>query len=208
MSFQFIHIPKCAGNYIYKLFNKQWIGHVPMVHSQQITMTIIRHPIEFYKSLYYFLKDSSKNILNYQKYIARNESLNSFIRLVCNGTRLKDYCKLHNLTVNTPYDQFHIDANNDYGLFTNYVAYLLNPNQYKSIDSILDYISTNVEILKFENLERDLDQFISKTNSSYNKDCKGKVFNASDKPELMEELEEDTIQLIETCEDNIIKRFY
>ena len=204
MSFDFVHIPKTAGTYILKLFNKPWRGHVPANSDSDVIMTVIRHPVAFYTSLYHFFRDPSKNINNYAKHIAQKEDINTFIRTMIDGKCLKRYCRDHQLSVNVAYDQFHIDQENEYGLLMNYLMFFFNCT---SVSDTFSFLDERVDVLLYENLEQELEDFIKKYHLSVNATVRGVFINRTSKSSRSV-IDKEVVKLINDRERAVIGKYY
>lgn len=181
---QFIHIPKCAGNYVYSYFPNinRWKGHLPMTKNQigNCNFTIVRNPIDFYISLYFFFKNDPV-VNNNMKFIARrSKDINEFISVVIDGESLRSWYINNSISCNVNYDHVN-DPQNKYGLFTNYLRYQCNPNKLSDIKDVYIFMKENIEIIKFETLQEELDALAEKYNIYRNTNIRGHKHNVSHK---------------------------
>lgn len=198
----FIHIPKSAGHFVNKyFFQTNSPGHVPYRENKH-NFTILRNPEEFYQSLYYYWKNQTRHF-NKLFVLAHEYTLNEFVYILCNLELLKQIVIQRNLQL-TPYDEFVMNNFSQYGLYTGYIMYFCNPNNYTVIDSVLNFMRENISILHFSHLHQDLRNFCSKYSIPIKDKYFDQVINKSIKVD-QQILSQETLQLVNKKDKQIIQ---
>lgn len=186
----FIHIPKSAGTYISNVLGCQK-NHAPVkLRYNPPYLICLRNPFSTYISLYFFLRQK-KNSFQIQR-IAKRMSLNQFIQTIVNSNTLtKEITRL------TPL----FDIQGDYGLYTHFLMYLANPNDYSDVKMVLSVIQDTFHIIRFTNIQEDLTLFnpqLSLPREQINKSIWA----------INEVLTDDTIHLVLIKDRLVIEHFF